>query len=58
MAEEFLDVAEVGSLIEQVRRERVPQAVWRNIVNIGAQLDVFIDEAADRAGRDASAATV
>ena len=52
VAEEFLDVAEVGSLIEQVCRERVPQAVGRNVVNIDALLDVFVDEAADRARCD------
>lgn len=47
VAEEFLDVAKVGSLIEQVRRERVPQAVGRDVVDVGTELDVFVDHAAD-----------
>ena len=58
MAEEFLDVAEVGTGIEQVRRESVTQAVRRDGVDVGALLDVLVDHAADRAGRDTRALVV
>ena len=51
MAEEFLDVAEVGALIEQVRRERMPQAVRRDVVDVGTKLYVFVDQPANTASR-------
>ena len=55
MAEEFLNVAEVGALVEQVRSEGMTQAVRRDIVNICALFDVFIDHATDAACSDTGA---
>lgn len=51
MPEQLLDIAEVSPLIEQVRGKGVPQAVRRNVVNIGTQPDVFVDHPSDAAGR-------
>jgi hypothetical protein len=36
-----------SALVEQVRGEGMPQRVWRDVVNIGALLDVLIDHSAD-----------
>ena len=36
MAKKLLDVAQIGALVEQVRGEGMPQAVRRNVVNVGA----------------------
>ena len=58
VAEEFLDVAEVGALIEQVRGECVAQAVRRDVVDVGALLDVFVDHPADAAGGDPRALVI
>ena len=52
MAEEFLNVPEIGALIEQVRRKRMPQRVWRDVVNIGALFDVLINHPAYAPSRD------
>ena len=58
VAEQFLDVAEVGTVIEQVRRECMPQAVRRDVVDSTHMLDVFVDHTADGAGRDPCALIV
>ena len=47
VAEEFLDVAEVGALVEEMRCKRMPQRMWRDVVDVGALFDVFVDHAAD-----------
>jgi hypothetical protein len=47
MAQEFLDVAQVGAAVEQVRSERMSQRVRTNIVNAGAESNVFLDQTAD-----------
>lgn len=49
VAEEFLNVAKVGARVEQMRREGVPQAVRRDVMNVCALLDVFVDHPADAA---------
>ncbi len=36
MAQQFLDVAQVGAAVEQVRGKAVPQAMRRNVVDIRA----------------------
>lgn len=51
VAEQLLDITKVSPLIEQVRGKGVPQAVRRNVVNIGTQPDVFVDHPSDAAGR-------
>ena len=58
VAEEFLDVTEVSTAIQKMCRERVPQAVRRDIVDIGTLNDVFIDHPADTPGGDTAPAAV
>ena len=55
MAEEFLNVAEVGAPVEEVGGEGVAETVGRDVVDVSAELDVLIYHAADGAGRDAGA---
>ena len=52
VAEEFLDVAEIGPLIEEVRGESVPQRMGRDVVDVGALFDVFVDHSSDRTRGD------
>ena len=51
VAEEFLNVAQVGAAVQQMRRERMPERVRRDVVNIGTLLYVFIDHSTDRTRR-------
>ncbi len=53
VSEKFLNVAQIRARIEQVRGEGMSQAVRRDVVNVGAEFDVFIDHSPDAAGRDA-----
>lgn len=58
VAEEFLDVAEVGTASQQVRSERMSKRVRRDVVNVGASSNVFVDHAANGAGGYAAAAAM
>jgi hypothetical protein len=58
VAEEFLNVAEVGAAVEEVRGEAVAQGVGADVVDAGADFDVLVDHAADRARGDARALIV
>lgn len=58
VAEELLDIAEVGSAREQVCSEGMAKRVGRNIMDIGTLGDVFIDHAADAAGGEAASAAM
>src|SRR5919107_180118 len=58
VAEEFLDVAEVGAAVEEVRGEGVAQGVRADVVDARADFDVLVHHAADRARGDARALVV
>ena len=58
MAEEFLNVSKIGALVQEVGGESVAQAVRADVVDVGALADVFVDHAADAAGRDAAPAAM
>src|SRR5262249_19816152 len=58
VSEKFLDVAKIGTGIEQMRSESVTEAVRRNVMNVSALFDVFVDHSADAAGCQAAAPTV
>ena len=58
VTEEFLNVAEVCAAVEQMRSERVPQAMRRNVVDVGALGYVFVDHPTYGTRSDASSAAV
>jgi hypothetical protein len=58
VAEKFLDIAKVGAGVEHMRREGVPQRVWRDLVNVSALLDVFVDHPPNASSRDPRALIV
>lgn len=47
VAEQFLDVAQVGAAVEQVRSKRMAERMWTDVVNAGAEANVFFDHTAD-----------
>ena len=47
VAQELLDVAQVCAAVEQVRRKRVSQGVWTDVVYPRADAYVLLDHASD-----------
>ena len=58
VAEEFLDGAEVGAVGEEMRRKGVAQGVWMQVPIHVDEADVFFDDAADGALREAAAGVI
>lgn len=55
MAEQRLDAAQVGAVVEEVRRETVPKFVGRDLDRQAGLSPVFGNDVVDAGGRDASA---
>lgn len=58
VAKELLDGAEVGAVGEQMRGEGMAQRVGMQVPVYVDQADVFFDDAADRALREATAGVI
>src|SRR5260370_33983767 len=41
VAEQFLDVAQVGATVQKMRRKRMTQGVRADVVNAGAESNIF-----------------
>ena len=58
VTQKLLYITEICSAIEQVRGERMPQAVRRNVVDVGTLSDVFVDHPANRTRGDPPSAAM
>ena len=58
VSQQFLDTAEIGSTVEQMRRETMTQCVWRGLLRKAGRLDVFLQHATDAAGRESPAEAI
>src|SRR5512138_825252 len=58
VTEHFLHCGQVGTALEQVRRERVPQRVWRNPLANVCALHVLAQDLPDAHARERQAARI
>ena len=58
MAQQLLNVAQVGAAVEQVRSKRMPQRVRTDVVHAGADANVLLNHPAHRASRDSRSLVV
>jgi len=54
VAKQLLDIAQIGTGIEEVRRKRMAQRVRRDVMDRRALFDVLVDHPSDAASRDPS----
>ena len=47
VAQQFLNVAQVGAAVQQMRGERMAQRVWTDVMYARAEANVLFDQASD-----------